>query len=61
MNNYIVLIDDRNFCDQPINDPIQKHDKITKFATCPGEDYSTGSLLNYSYFKYNYQLSLVEI
>ena len=59
INNYNVLIDDRNFYDQPINDPIKKHDKITKFVTRPGEDYMKGCLLDYSYFKYNYQLVLI--
>ena len=56
ITNYNVLIDGRNFYDQPINDQIKKSDEIRKIATGKGDDYTTGCLLDYQYFKYNYQL-----
>ena len=44
-----VLIDGRNFYDQPINDQIKKYDEIRKIATGFGDDYRTGCLLDYQY------------
>ena len=49
--NYNVLIDGRNFYDQPINDMIKQYDEIRKIATGQGDDYTTGCLLDYWYFK----------
>ena len=56
INNYNVLIDARNFYDQPINDQIKKHDEIRKIATVKGDNYTTGCLLDYQYFGDHYQL-----
>ena len=42
ITNYNVLIDIRNFCDQPINDMIKQYDKIRKIATGQRDDYTTG-------------------
>ena len=49
--NYYVLIDGRNFYDQPINGQIKKYDEIRKTATGKGDDFTTGCLLDYQYFK----------
>ena len=54
--SYDVLIDGRNFYDQPINDSIRKYDEIRKIATGKGDNYTTRCLLDYDYFKKNYQL-----
>ena len=51
ITNYNVLIDGRNFYDQTINDQIKKFDEIRKIATGRGDDYTTGCLLDYQYFK----------
>ena len=61
ITNYNVLIDGRNFYDQPINDQIRKYDEIRKIATRKGDDYTTGCLLDYQYFKDNYQLIAVDL
>ena len=42
ITNYNVLIDGRNFYDQPINDLVKQYDKIRKTATGQGDDYTTG-------------------
>ena len=52
-----ALIDGRNFYDQPINDQIKKYDEIRKIRK--GDDYTTGCLLDYQYFKDHYQLIAV--
>ena len=59
ITNYNVLIDSRNFYDKPVNDQIKKHDKIRKIATGKGDDYTTGCLLDYQYFKEHCQLIAV--
>ena len=61
ITNYDVLIDGRNFYDQPINDQIKKHDEIRKLATGKGDDYTTGCLLDYQYFKDHHQLIAVDL
>ena len=54
ITSYNVLIDGRNFYDQPINDSIRKYDE-------KGDNYATGCLLDYDYFKKNYQLIAVDL
>ena len=61
ITSYNVLIDGRNFYDQPINDSIRKHDEIRKIATGKGDNYAIGWLLDYDYFKKNYQLTAVDL
>ena len=61
ITSYNVLIDGRNFYDQPINDLIRKYDEIRKIATGKGDNYETGCLLDYDYFKNNYQLIAVDL
>ena len=54
ITNCNVLIDGRIFYDQPINDQIKKYDEIRKILTGKGDDYTTGCLLDYQYFKDHY-------
>ena len=61
ITSYNVLIDGRNFYDQPINDSIRKYHEIRKIATGKGDNYAAGSLLDYNYFKNNYQLIAVDL
>ena len=42
IKNYKVLIDGRNFYDQPINDIIEQYDKVRKVSAGYGDDYTTG-------------------
>ena len=51
----------KKFYDQPINDQIKKYDEIRKIATGKGDDYTTGCLLDYQYFKDQYQLIAVDL
>ena len=61
ITNYNVLIDGRNFYDQPISDQIKKYDEIRKIATEKGNDYTTCCLLDYQYFKDHYQSIAVDL
>ena len=61
ITNYNVLIDGRNFYDQLINDLVKIYDDIRKTATGQGDDYTTGWLLDYQYFKDHYNLIAVDL
>ena len=61
ITNYNVLIDGRNFYDQPINDLVKQYDEIRKTATGQGDDYTTGCLLDFQFFKDHYNLIKVAL
>ena len=61
ITNYNVLIDGRNFYHQPINDIMKQYDEIRKIATGQGDDYTTGCLLDYQYFKDYYNLIAIDL
>ena len=61
ITKYNVLIDSRNFYDQPINDKIRQYDEIIKVATRKGDNYTTGCLLHYKYFKHFYKLVAIDL
>ena len=50
------MIDGRDFYDQNINDTIKMYDEIRKTALGKGDDYITGCLLDYYYYKKLYKL-----
>ena len=56
-----MLIDGRNFYDQPVNDLIKQCDEVRKVSTVQGDGYTTGCLLDYAYFKDNYKLIAVDL
>ena len=61
ITKYNVLIDGRNFYDQPINDKIRQYDETRKVATGKGDNYATGCLLDYKYFKEFYKLFAIDL
>ena len=61
ITSYNVLIDGRNFYHQPINDSIRRYDEIRKIATGKGDNYVSGCLLDYDYFKKNPQFIEVDL
>ena len=61
IKNYNIEIDGRNFYDQPINDSIKQYDEVRKISTGQGDDYTTGCLLDYSYFRKNYRLIAADL
>ena len=61
LNKYIVIIDGRNFYDNPIESDIEKYRELKKVMIGNGEDYTTGSLLGYNYFKKYYKLIAVDL
>ena len=55
------MIDGRNFFDQPINSMNKTYENIRKIATGKGDDYTTGCLLDYIYFKNYYKMIAVDL
>ena len=49
------------FFDHSINRNIKTYENIRKMATCQGDDYTTGCLLDYSYFKDHYKMIAVDL
>ena len=60
IKNY-VLIDGRNFYDQPINDFIKQFGEVRKISAGYDDDYTTSFLLDYTYFKDHYRLIAVDL
>ena len=55
------MIDGRNFFDQPIKNDLKTYNNIRKIATGQGDDYTTGCLIDYSYFKKYYKLIKIDL
>ena len=53
LNKYNVIIDGRNFYDNPIESDIEKYRKLKKVMTGKGKDYTTGSLLDKNFILIN--------
>ena len=50
-----------NFFDQPINNELKSYKNILNIATGQRDDYITGFLLDYSYFKENYKMISIDL
>ena len=61
IKNYNIEIDGRNFYDQPINDLLKQYDEIWKTSTEQDDDYTTGCLLDFSYFEKKYRLTAADL
>ena len=55
------MIDGRNFFDQPINSMTKTYENIRAIATGPRDDYTTGCLLHYPYFKDHYKMIAIDL
>ena len=61
LEKYNVIIDGRNFYDNPIESDIEKYRELKKVMIGKGEDYTTGSLLDFNYFDKHYKLVAVNL
>ena len=60
IKDYNVMIDGKNFFDQPVKNDKVTYENIRKIATGQGDDYTTGCLLDYTYFK-KYKMIAVDL
>ena len=51
IKDYNVMVDGRNFFDQPIKNDLKTYDSIQKISTNQVDSYTTDCLLDYRYFK----------
>ena len=56
-----IKVDGRNSFGKRINNDIKTHENIRKIATAHGDDYATGWLLDYPYFKENYKMIAIDL
>ena len=61
LEKYNVIIDGRNFYDNPIESDIEKYRELKKVMIGKGEDYTTGSLLDFNYFDKHYKLVATDL
>ena len=61
LNKYNVIIYGRNFYDNPIESDVEKYRELKKVMIGKGENYTTGSLLDYNNFKKHYKLVAVDL
>ena len=54
-----MIINGKNFYDQPIDSNRKRYEEIRKLTTGQDEDYATGCLLDYDYMKNYYRLTAV--
>ena len=55
------MIDGQNVFDQPVRNDIITYISIWKIAIAQGDDYKTGCLLGYNYFKKYYKMIAIRL
>ena len=61
IKDYNIKINGENFFDQPVKGNKVTYENIRKIATDQGDDYTTGCLLDYSYFKDSYKMIAIDL
>ena len=59
--NIMLLLMEEIFYDNPIESDIEKYRELKKVMIGKGEDYTTGSLLDYNYFNKHYKSVAVDL
>ena len=61
LKDYNIVINRGNLFDQPVKDNKGTYENMRKIATGQGDVYTTGCLLDYSYFKDDYKMIAVDL
>ena len=61
IKNYNVMVDGKNFFEQPVRNDLITYDSMQKIVTDQGDDYTTGCLLDYNYFKKFYKIIPIDL
>ena len=59
MRDFNVLIDGKSFFDLPLKNEEEAYEKIIEMSN--NNDYATGNLLDFAYFKENYKLIAIDL
>ena len=60
LKDYDIMINGKNFIDQPIKNIKVTYENITKITIGQGNDYTSDCLLDYSYLKESYKMVSVD-
>ena len=55
------MIDGKNLFDQPVKNDKVTYENIRKITIGQGDDYTTGCLLDYTYFEKYYKMTAVDL
>ena len=61
IEDHNVMIDGKNFFYHSIKSYVKTYDNIRKIATGQGDNYTTGCLLDYPYFKKYYEVIAIDL
>ena len=61
LKKYNIIIDGRNFYDNPIESDIEKYRELKKVMIGKGEDNTAGSLFDFNCFDKHYELVAVDL
>ena len=61
LEKYYVIIDGKNFYDNPIESGTEKYRELKKVMIVKGQDDTTGSLFDFNYFDKHYKLVAVDL
>ena len=61
IKDYNIMINGENFFDQPIKNNKVTYEDIGKIARGQGDDYTTGCLLDYTYFTNTYKMIAIDL
>ena len=61
IKDYNVVIGGKNFFDQSVKNDIKTYNNSPKTATGQRDDYTTGCLLDYRYFKDYYKMIAIDL
>ena len=61
IKDYNVTIAGKNFFDQPVKNDKVTYENIRKTTIGQGDDYTTGCLLDYTYFKKYYKMVAIDL
>ena len=61
LKDYNIMINGEDFFDQPVKDYKVTYENIRKIAASQGDDYTTGCLLDYPYFKDSYKMIAADL
>ena len=61
IKDYNVMSNGQNFFHQPLKNDLRTYEDNQKIATGQGDDYTTGYLLDYVYFKNYYKMIAIDL
>ena len=61
IKDYNIMIDGQNSFDQPVKNDLRTYDNVVNILIGQRDDYTTGCLLDYPYFKENYKLTAIDL